>query len=77
MKLERVHNLFKLYSILESYITFEIELDKLEILDKVYTTSRYPGEIGLLPFNKPNVEEVEEMFEFSKYIYEMTIEMLD
>ncbi len=77
MKLERAHNLFKLFSSLEKYLTFEIDLEKLELLDKVYTASRYPGDMGLLPFGKPNIGQVTEMFEFAKYIYEKTIEMIE
>jgi len=77
LKLERVHNLFKLHSIIETCITYEIDLEKLELLDKVYTSSRYPSELGLMPFGKPNNEQVNEMFEFAKYIYKMTIKMID
>jgi HEPN domain-containing protein len=72
LKLERVHNLFKLYSKIETEINFEIDIEKLELLDKVYTTSRYPGEVGLMPFGKPNTDEVTEMYEFAKIIFEKT-----
>jgi len=30
----------------------------LELLDKVYTTSRYPGEFGLMPLGKPSTAQV-------------------
>lgn len=76
LKLDRVHNLFKLYSKIETYIDFEIDIEKLELLDKVYTSSRYPSELGVLPFGKPSSEEAEEMFEFAEYIYEKTLKML-
>ncbi len=77
LKLERVHNLFKLHSIIETYITYEIDLEKIELLDKVYTSSRYPSELGLLPFGKPNTEQVTDMYKFAKYLYEKTIKMID
>jgi HEPN domain-containing protein len=77
LKLERVHNLFKLHSKIEIFLNFEIDIEKLELLDKVYTTSRYPGEVGLMPFGKPNTKEVTEMYEFAKYIYEKTLKMLN
>ncbi len=77
LKLERVHNLFKLHSKIETYINFEIDLEMLELLDKVYTTSRYPGEFGLMPMGKPSLAQVTEMYEFAKLIYEKTIEMID
>jgi HEPN domain-containing protein len=77
LKFERIHNLFKLQSKIESYITFEVDLDKLELLDKVYTSSRYPGEIGLMPDGKPALEIAQQQYVFAKYVYEKTIAMLE
>ncbi len=76
LKLERVHNLFKLHAKIEAYISFDIDIEKLELLDKIYTSSRYPSEMGLMPLGKPNFKEVTEMFEFAKYIYSKTLELL-
>jgi len=76
LKLERVHNLFKLHSIIEPIISFEVDLEKIEILDKVYTSSRYPGEMGLMPDGKPTLEVAMQQYEFARYVYEKTIEML-
>ena len=77
LKFERVHNLFKLHSIIEPYITFEVDLDEIELLDKVYTSSRYPGETGLMPDGKSNLEVAQQQYFFAKYIYGKTIEMLE
>ena len=63
MKLERIHNLYKLFSQVESYLNFEVDVNMLELLDKIYLASRYPGEMGLLPEGKPTPEEAKEMFE--------------
>ena len=75
IKLKRIHNLTKLHEIIEDYVNFSIDLDKLELLDKVYTTSRYPLGAGLMPDGKPTGEEAAEMYEFAKQIYDKTIEM--
>jgi hypothetical protein len=54
-----------------------VDLDKLELLDKVYSSSRYPGEIGLMPDGKPTLETAHQQYAFAKYIYENTIVMLE
>jgi len=77
LKLERVHNLFKLYSFIESFITLEIDLNQLELLDKVYISSRYPSEVGIMPNGKPTKEEAKEMYEFSKYVFTKTVELIN
>jgi HEPN domain-containing protein len=77
LKLERVHNLFKLHSLIETPITYEVDLDQLELLDKVYTTSRYPDDLGLMPEGKPTIEQAVQFYEFAKYIYEKTLEAIE
>jgi len=46
-------------------------------LDAVYTESRYPDEMGLLPFGKPTVGESESFFKFAKQIWEQAKIELD
>lgn len=77
LKLERVHNLFKLHSFIESFITFEVDLSQLELLDKVYISSRYPSEVGIMPNGKPTKEEAKEMYEFAKYVFTKTVELIN
>ena len=50
---------------------------KLELIDKVYTTSRYPSDLGLMPDGKPSTKQVKEMYEFAKEIYDNTIKMFN
>jgi len=75
-KTERIHNLFKLYTFIESFLDFEVDLNMLELLDKVYLASRYPGEMGLMPDGKPTIKDAKEMFEFAKYVFIQTSQML-
>jgi HEPN domain-containing protein len=75
-KTERIHNLYNLYSQVMSYLDFEVDLNMLELLDKIYLTSRYPGEMGLLPEGKPTLDEAKEMYEFAKYVFSKTNKML-
>lgn len=76
LKLERIHNLYKLFSRVEPYLNFDIDVNLLELLDKIYSASRYPGEMGLLPEGKPTLEESKEMFEFAEYVFNETNRMI-
>jgi HEPN domain-containing protein len=69
VKTERIHNLYNLFTKVELFLDFEIDLNLLELLDIIYLTSRYPGEMGLLPEGKPTLEEAKEMFEFAEYVF--------
>ncbi len=75
LRLKRIHNLIKLYQIVEPLIDFPVDKEKLRQIDEVYTTSRYPGDLGLMPDGKPSCKEAKEMYEFAKEIYENTMIM--
>ncbi|MEA2042117.1 MAG: HEPN domain-containing protein [Bacteroidota bacterium] len=75
LRLKRIHNLIKLYQIVEPLIDFSVDKEKLRQIDEVYTTSRYPGDLGLLPNGKPSSKDAKEMYEFAKQIYDNTIKM--
>ncbi|MCK4662413.1 MAG: HEPN domain-containing protein [Bacteroidales bacterium] len=76
LKFQHVHSLFKLHSIIANYLSFKVDLDQLEILDSIYTSSRYPGEIGLIANGKPSTAQVQEMYEFAKQIYENILQTI-
>ncbi len=76
MKVERTHSLFKLASYIKKIIDFNIDIETIELLDKIYTSSRYPGEIGLFPNGKPSVEESKQLYNFAVEIYNNTNKML-
>ena len=65
---QRIHSLNKLYMTIIDYISFDVDLEKLELLDEIYTSSRYPTETGILPNGKPDMEDTMEMYDFAKYI---------
>jgi HEPN domain-containing protein len=77
LSLPRIHDLTRLYSKITDEISFEINLTLLQKLDTVYTTSRYPSDLGIMPDGKPAKELAEQLYEFAKYIYDKTLEMLD
>ncbi|MCX6164868.1 MAG: HEPN domain-containing protein [Ignavibacteriae bacterium] len=70
LKIPRIHNIVKLYSLLPQEIqnAINLNIDELTILDTVYIDSRYPSEIGILPTGFPSNEKTKHIFEFSKKI---------
>jgi HEPN domain-containing protein len=70
----KTHNLEKLYKRLENII--EIDYEKLELLNELYIDSRYPGDMGLLPYGKPTIEDAKEFYEFAKDVFDRVCEIL-
>lgn len=71
IRMSRIHNLTRLLALTESFLISPIDETELEVLDNVYTSSRYPGEIGLLSTGKPSVKESEEIYQIALKIYEI------
>jgi HEPN domain-containing protein len=70
----RIHSLLRLYKIVENYLPEPINKHELLSLDDIYTLTRYPSDLGLMPSGKPTQNEAEELFESAKKIYETIIE---
>lgn len=64
------HSLEMLHNKVKEYITEEISMDQLILLDQLYIDARYPGELGLLPDGKPSTKEAREFFILGKQIFE-------
>jgi len=54
-----------------------IETRELLALDKVYTSSRYPSDIGMITTGKPNQKESKQLFEIAKRICDIVIKTID
>jgi HEPN domain-containing protein len=77
LNLPRIHDLTRLYNFSENSIDFEVDTIMLNVLDSIYTASRYPGDIGILPDGNPSKQEAEEMYEFAKQVYKNTLIQLN
>ena len=64
----KVHKLQFLIAKLDFEI--EIEKDVLKVLDELYIDSRYPGNLGLLPYGKPTLIDADMFFKQASKIYE-------
>lgn len=74
-KIPKVHSLRKLIVLIEDEIDYDLELIKL--LDSLYIESRYPTELGLLPYGKPTLEDAKEFYDFAYNIFEDVCKQLD
>lgn len=64
----RTHNLERLYSLIESTISLEMNEQIIAELDRLYIDTRYPGDFGLMPHGKPSLKEAEEYYKEAKRI---------
>jgi len=77
IRMSRIHSLNRLYALTETYLITPIDETELEMLDNVYTSSRYPGEIGLLSTGKPTMEESKELYNIARRIYNILVQSIE
>ncbi len=77
IRMSRIHNLTRLYALTESFLISTIDETELEKLDNVYTSSRYPGEIGLLSTGKPTMKESKELYEIARKIFNILSQSIE
>ena len=58
----KTHNLQSLFLKIEEIIPFDVNERIISELDRLYLDSRYPGNLGLMPYGKPTLEEAEIYF---------------
>lgn len=73
-KVPKDHSLIRLHEAVEAVTRFDADPDLLDLLSKLYTESRYPGDFGLLPDGKPSVEDGKEFYGFAKEIFTRVVE---
>jgi len=75
VKFIKTHNLEKLYKKLENII--EINYEQLELINELYIDSRYPGDMGLLPYGKPTMDDANEFYDFANSIFNKVCGILE
>ena len=75
-KVKNQHDLLKLYESVADLITID-ETDNLDTLNQLYINSRYPGDMGLLPYGKPTLEDAQEFYEFAQDIFNQVCSILE
>lgn len=74
----KTHSLVQLFGVASQSFDELAEMDTtlLNLLDQLYTDSRYPNEFGLLPDGKPTLEEAREFQQFARDIHRRCLELL-
>jgi len=66
----KTHNFIKLYEETKKIVSLDIEKDTLDLLNKIYIDSRYPGELGLAPYGKSKKEDAELFYTLAEKLYD-------
>jgi HEPN domain-containing protein len=77
LDIPRIHNLVRLYQVVEGFLKNPIEIRELMALDSVYTSSRYPSDIGMIASGKPTQQDALALYESAKIIFEAITELID
>lgn len=68
-EIPRIHNLLKLYGMISEYEKINIDLKSLERINETYTDSRYPSDLGLLPYGQPSLKIATEFYHTAKEVF--------
>ncbi len=74
-KIPKQHDLLKLKNLVSDTLVVEDD-DTLDTLNKLYTESRYPGDLGLLPYGQPSLHDAKQFYIFATDIFNRTCEIL-
>ena len=72
----KTHDLIKLNDMVKEVKDLSIDEDKLDGINEVYTSSRYPCELGLLPDGMPSYKQAQEFVEYAKEVKRLIINEL-
>ena len=77
LSIPRSHNLIRLHQVVEVFLKNPFELRELMALDSVYTSSRYPSDVGMIAAGKPTQQDAQEFYESAKNIFEAITKLID
>ena len=75
-KIPKIHNIITLRGKTEKYISLELDQDVFDQLNELYIDSRYPTDLGLLPYGKPTGEIAIKFYEEAKRINKLVKQYL-
>ena len=73
----KIHNLERLLGMVRKQMSLDVDLDIIKRLDEVYISTRYPGDLGLLPSGKPTIQDAKELFDFADALYRNVKKLLE
>jgi len=69
VRIPRVHSLNKLFKLVEDDFPLD-NFQLIDMLDDLYIESRYPGDMGLLPYGQPTLNDAKEFYAFAQEIFD-------
>ena len=76
VNIPKIHSLNKLFNECKNQISLT-DSQIVNKLDKLYIESRYPWDMGILPYGKPTIEDVKEFYTFAQEIFDKVCNILD
>ena len=73
----KTHNLERLLGMVLKQMSLDVDLNIIKRLDEVYISTRYPGDLGLLPSGKPTIQDAKELFDFADALYHNVKNLLE
>ena len=77
IQVPRVHNLKRLNSLVKQFIAKPIDLLELDMLDSIYTSSRYPTDIGIISTGKSTLQEANEFYNIATKIFDIILKTIE
>lgn len=66
VEMPKIHNLITLYENVRNILQLELDTVVLKKLNELDINSRYPSDLGLMPYGKPTDRDAREFFKFEK-----------
>lgn len=78
LRIPRVHSVVTLYERFPEAVKtlLHFDRDELRFIDEIYTDSRYPADLGLLPGGFPGQEEGKRFFDLAQKVVDACLELL-
>jgi len=67
-KIPKQHDLLRLKELIGPEIATDDDL--LDTLNQLYVDSRYPGDLGLLPYGKPSLDDTRLFYDYAKKLFD-------
>ncbi|MCK9373629.1 MAG: HEPN domain-containing protein [Sulfuricurvum sp.] len=64
----KIHALNRLFDLCQNDLSSPDD-DIVNLLDSLYIESRYPGDMGLLPYGKPTLEDAQKFYDFAEKLF--------
>ncbi|NOQ29807.1 MAG: HEPN domain-containing protein [Helicobacteraceae bacterium] len=75
-RVPKQHDLLKLQELIKSDLNVNND-DLLDTLNELYIDSRYPGELGLLPYGKPTIDDANKFYTFAQDVMSKVCKILN